>query len=228
MIDIYGPLEVIQFAASYRQINVSLIAETMDDVSTERLMPSMNPMNSSVWPTLPPTHTFENAPVPDVLIIPGGPGMRGPNLNKTLEYIAKTAPKVKHIITICTGSGLAARAGIMNGRKVRIEKKILNLRSANRAQYRQQPTRYPGQVSSDTGRIRRGSDMRAGLKIIRVTHLSGAPLVSHLDLVRDIPLQGAYWYSFGKRNPGCIPQDLLRASPSYSYLGTSTDKDLQI
>ncbi|KAF2649302.1 class I glutamine amidotransferase-like protein [Lophiostoma macrostomum CBS 122681] len=122
MIDIYGPLEVIQFAASYRQINVSLISETMNVVTTERLSSAMNPMNSSVWPTLPPTHTFETAPVPDVLIIPGGPGMRSPDMNRTLKYIAETAPKVKLVITICTGSGLAARAGIMNGRKATTNK----------------------------------------------------------------------------------------------------------
>lgn len=118
LIDIYGPLEVLQFVGTYRQINVSLIAETMDAVKTERTSPAMNPMNSSVWPVLPPTHTFDTAPVPDVLIIPGGPGMRAPDLTRTLKYIAETAPKVKHIITICTGSGLAARAGIMKGRKV--------------------------------------------------------------------------------------------------------------
>ncbi|CAO2654303.1 Nn.00g110360.m01.CDS01 [Neocucurbitaria sp. VM-36] len=82
----------------------------------------MNPLNSTGYPLLPLTHTLETAPELDVLIIPGGPGWRNSDLNATLEYIQKTAPKVKHIITICTGSGLAARAGIMNGRKATTNK----------------------------------------------------------------------------------------------------------
>jgi putative intracellular protease/amidase len=104
-------------AQNYK-INIALISETMEEVTTEPMMAMMNPMNSSVWPRLPPTHTFESAPELDVLIIPGGPGMRSPYLNNTLKYIAETAPTVKQVITICTGSGLAARAGIMNGKKV--------------------------------------------------------------------------------------------------------------
>jgi putative intracellular protease/amidase len=118
MIDIYGPLEVLQAAGRYHKIDFALISETMDLVTTEPMAASMNPMNSSTWPTVAPTHTFETAPELDVLIIPGGAGMRSPYLNKTLKYIKETAPKVKFIITICTGSALAARAGIMDGRKV--------------------------------------------------------------------------------------------------------------
>ncbi|KAF2269138.1 class I glutamine amidotransferase-like protein [Lojkania enalia] len=122
-IDVYGPLDVLQFVAHDHKIEVSLIYENSSNVLTEPLTAMMNPMNSSVWPELPPTHTFETAPKEfDVLIIPGGPGIRSPHINSTLEYIRKTAPNVKHIVTICTGSALAARAGIMNGRKATTNK----------------------------------------------------------------------------------------------------------
>lgn len=101
-IDVYGPTEVIQLLSLQHKIDMAFISETMDPVTTEPLMPTMNAKNSTVWPTLPPTHTFDNAPDLDVLIIPGGPGMRSPYLNNTLKYIAETTPKVKHVITICT------------------------------------------------------------------------------------------------------------------------------
>jgi len=71
---------------------------------------------------LPPTHTFENSPDLDILILAGGPGWRIPTLDATLDFIAKTAPNVKYVLTICTGSALAARAGIMNGRKATTNK----------------------------------------------------------------------------------------------------------
>lgn len=38
------------------------------------------------------------------------------------NYIAKTAPKTKHVLTICTGSGVAAKSGIMDGRRATTNK----------------------------------------------------------------------------------------------------------
>ncbi|KAF3047318.1 hypothetical protein E8E11_000954 [Didymella keratinophila] len=122
LLDVHGPIEVLQFLGGLYQIDIALIAETMDPVTSEPSLAAMNPFNSSVYPVLPPTHTFENAPDLDVLILTGGPGWRNPTLNTTLDFIAKTAPNVKHVLTICTGSALAARTGIMNGRKATTDK----------------------------------------------------------------------------------------------------------
>jgi putative intracellular protease/amidase len=122
LLDVHGPIEILQFLSGLYPIDIALIAETMDPVTSEPSLAAMNPYNSSVYPVLPPTHTFETAPGLDVLILAGGPGWRNPTLNATLDYIAKTAPNVRQILTICTGSALAARAGIMKGRKATTNK----------------------------------------------------------------------------------------------------------
>ncbi|KAJ4352967.1 hypothetical protein N0V95_003760 [Ascochyta clinopodiicola] len=122
LLDVHGPIEILQFLSGLYKIDIALVAETMDPVTSEPSLASMNPFNSSVYPVLPPTHTFATAPELDVLIIAGGPGWRNPALNTTLDYIARTAPNVKQVLTICTGSALAARAGIMNGRKATTNK----------------------------------------------------------------------------------------------------------
>ncbi|KAL6707576.1 hypothetical protein ACN47E_003925 [Coniothyrium glycines] len=122
VLDVHGPVEVLQFVSAAYKTDIAFIAETMEPVTTRPQSAAMNALNSSVYPLLPPTHTFDTAPELDVLIIPGGPGWRNPNLNATLAYIRRTAPKVKQIITICTGSALAARAGIMNGKKATANK----------------------------------------------------------------------------------------------------------
>ena len=119
LLDVTGPLEILGFVAQSHKIDVAFIAETMSPVSSAPQSSAMNVMNSTAWPSITPTHTFKNAPDYEVMIVVGGLGMRAANLNSTLDYIAKNAPKVKHILTICTGSALAARAGIMNGKKVR-------------------------------------------------------------------------------------------------------------
>lgn len=122
IVDVSAPIEVLQFIGGLYKTDIALIASTMDPVTTRPQSAAMNPLNSSVYPLLPPTHTFETAPELDVLIIPGGPGWMNPNLNSTLEYIRKTAPKVKQVITICTGAALAGKSGILNGKKATTNK----------------------------------------------------------------------------------------------------------
>ncbi|KAF2878046.1 DJ-1/PfpI family protein [Massariosphaeria phaeospora] len=126
LLDVFGPLEIISVLAGTYQLQLSLIAETMDPVSTRPLLAAMNRMNSSVFPEVLPTHTIHNAPALDVLLVPGGLGTRSPFINATLAYIKKTAPQVKYVITVCSGSLLAARAGILDGRTATTNKQSWN------------------------------------------------------------------------------------------------------
>ncbi|KAH8903981.1 DJ-1/PfpI family protein [Coniochaeta sp. PMI_546] len=122
--DVFGPLEVLSGISNNHQINLFLLAETLDPILTRPRIVAMNPTNSSVYPTVLPTHTFADAPDLDVLIIPGGMGMRAPDdlLKAELKYITDAYPKVKYIITVCTGSALLARTGILDGRRATTNK----------------------------------------------------------------------------------------------------------
>jgi len=114
-LDIFGPLEAFQGVARRDKLTLYMLAETLDPVSTE---PNMNPANSSFFPSVLPTHTFANAPPIDVLLVPGGGGMRAPaaDIKAHTDFIAKVFPTVSYFLTVCTGSGLAARAGVLDGR----------------------------------------------------------------------------------------------------------------
>ncbi|KAF2703135.1 class I glutamine amidotransferase-like protein [Pleomassaria siparia CBS 279.74] len=114
VIDVYGPLEVLQSLGSLHHIEVSFIAETLEPVSSERLM--VDKLNSTGFPSLTPTHTIHDSPELDVMIVVGGPGMTSNNLNATIDFIREKTPQVKQLITICTGSGLAARSGVLDGK----------------------------------------------------------------------------------------------------------------
>ncbi|KAM4067203.1 DJ-1/PfpI family protein [Hirsutella rhossiliensis] len=117
MIDVFGTLEPLQLMAHLeQQMTLSLIAETLEPVTTETQAPGSNAKGSIFWPKALPNNTFKDDLDLDVLIVPGGPGVRNPDLPAVTEYIAKMFPKVKILITICTGSGLAARAGILDGK----------------------------------------------------------------------------------------------------------------
>lgn len=120
--DVFGPVEVLQLLSHEFRLNLHLLADTLDPVTTEPASSAMNPLNSSFWPAVQPSHTFADNPDLDVLIVPGGPGVRSPNLNSTLDYITRTYPKVKYLITVCTGSGLVAKTGLLNGKRATTNK----------------------------------------------------------------------------------------------------------
>jgi putative intracellular protease/amidase len=78
---------------------------------------------------LVPTHTFEDLPELDVLIIPGGmdyfdpgqPGTGQPNpatVDSIVKFIKQRYPKLQYLITVCTGAGIAGRTGVLDGKRV--------------------------------------------------------------------------------------------------------------
>lgn len=75
-----------------------------------------------------PTHTFDNPPEKiEVLLVPGGGGTRSEaSSGPVIEFIAKIYPSLRYLLTVCTGSGLAARAGVLDGKRATSNKRAWN------------------------------------------------------------------------------------------------------
>lgn len=121
-IDVWGPIQVFKIVARSYHLELAIIAETLDPVSSGPRAPKFNLVNSSFYPSITPTHTLTTAPNLDVLIIPGGGGTREPEMENILKYIRNTYPKVKYLLTVCTGSLLAGRAGVLDGKRATTNK----------------------------------------------------------------------------------------------------------
>ena len=65
-----------------------------------------------------PDHSFADAPAIDLLVVPGGFGTR-PLLedDETLGWIHSVAGRTRHTTSVCTGSLLLARAGLLEGKR---------------------------------------------------------------------------------------------------------------
>jgi transcriptional regulator GlxA family with amidase domain len=104
-------------------MNLSIIASTLDPVSTIPRSAAMNPYNSTFSQSVVPTHTFSTAPDLEVLLVPGGIGTIAPDRNTTVAYIKKAFPKLRYLITVCTGAHLAAEAYVLDGKNVTTTKR---------------------------------------------------------------------------------------------------------
>lgn len=110
--------------AKQRQMNLYLLGETLEPQWSKPVTADLNTQNSSFWYSIAPTHTYTSAPNDiEVLLVPGGPGARYFNITTQLDFIKTTYPKIKYLISICTGAGVVARTGVLDGRNATTNKR---------------------------------------------------------------------------------------------------------
>lgn len=112
-------------------MNLYIIAATLDPVSTRQLAATGDasfrppPTQSPDFGTsILPTHSFATAPALDVLLVPGGQGTRARSeaVFGSIEFIRQRFDSLQYLITVCTGSGLAARSGVLDGKRATTNK----------------------------------------------------------------------------------------------------------
>lgn len=124
-LDVFGPLDALNLFSLQRQLKLSLISQTLDPISTAPRSAAMNPFNSTFSESIVPTHTLDTAPDLDVLLVPGGIGTRSPDpfFDDYLSFIRRRFPKLRYLITVCTGAHIAAKAGVLDGRNATTNKR---------------------------------------------------------------------------------------------------------
>lgn len=123
-LDAFGPLDALNNLSLRYPLKLSIIAPSLDPVSTKPRSQANNPRGSDFSQSIVPTHDFNNAPPLDVLIVPGGLGTREDGIQPVIDFVAKTYPSLKYLITVCTGSSIVARAGILDGKRATSNKAV--------------------------------------------------------------------------------------------------------
>ncbi|KAH7355088.1 class I glutamine amidotransferase-like protein [Rhexocercosporidium sp. MPI-PUGE-AT-0058] len=124
-LDVFGPLDALNVLAFTTKINLTVIADTLEPVTTNKVSWTTSAVGATFGETILPSHTFATAPPLDVLLIPGGLGTRAPGtgLDSTIAFIRERYPTVKYLISVCTGAGVVARAGVLDGKCATTNKK---------------------------------------------------------------------------------------------------------
>ncbi len=107
LLDFCGPFEVFSVAGSLLEehpFQVFTVARTPGQIHTRGNL------------LVQPAYSFENCPLPDILLIPGGLGTR-PLLNEpaAIDWIRVMAGQVELLLSVCTGSLLLGKAGLLDG-----------------------------------------------------------------------------------------------------------------
>ena len=109
VLDTFGPLEM--FGNLQGLIEIVPIAERA------------GPVTSAQGPSVVAAHGFADAPPCDLLLIPGGIGTRTEVDNPVmLDWLRAVVPRAEVMMTVCTGTALPARAGLLDGRRATTNK----------------------------------------------------------------------------------------------------------
>ncbi|MFK0209166.1 DJ-1/PfpI family protein [Agrobacterium sp. NPDC090283] len=102
-LDLTGPYEVF---ASARDTQVDLVWKTVEPVRA----------STGLW--LMPNATYEDAPEYDLICVPGGGGVN-PLLTdeETLDFVRGQAKTARFVTSVCTGSLVLGKAGLLTGKR---------------------------------------------------------------------------------------------------------------
>jgi transcriptional regulator GlxA family with amidase domain len=113
LLDIFGPLEM--FGVLEDHFEIVNVGETRPH------------MASNQGPKVVIEATFEDCGQLDVLLVPGGIGTRKEIDNpRLLGFIREQYPQLEILASICTGAGLLARTGLLDGRKATSNKMVFD------------------------------------------------------------------------------------------------------
>ncbi|KAG5641817.1 hypothetical protein DXG03_004159 [Asterophora parasitica] len=119
-LDAFGPLDALNALSHMFPLNLYIVAATLDPVSTKA--PHTPASRSDFAQSINPTHTFGSVPPLEVLLVPGGLGAVAPEIQSAIDFVAKVHPSLKYLFTVCNGAGIAARAGVLDGKRATTNK----------------------------------------------------------------------------------------------------------
>jgi len=114
---IFDDVEVLDFTGPFEVFAVTdeLADKTLFNVFTVAELPGTVRARNGL--KVVPDHTFESAPAPDLLVVPGGFGTR-PLLKKpsVVDRVRSWSKRAEITASVCTGSLVLAKAGLLDGR----------------------------------------------------------------------------------------------------------------
>ncbi len=105
---IFDGVQIIDYTAPYeifgqQDLNVYTVAASTKAISTS--------MNMSVNPA----YSFQNAPKPYILVVPGGNVDPHVNNPEVIHWIQSQAQQAEYVLSVCNGAFFLAKAGLLDG-----------------------------------------------------------------------------------------------------------------
>jgi transcriptional regulator GlxA family with amidase domain len=106
-------LEIVDFAAPY---GVFSVARRFDpELEAFFVAETLRPVSAQAGFTVLPNYAFNDRPAMDAFLIPGGFGTRAEINNARLHEYIRSLPDTTLLVSVCTGSWIYGRMGLLDG-----------------------------------------------------------------------------------------------------------------
>ncbi|MFG1921789.1 GlxA family transcriptional regulator [Cryptosporangium sp. NPDC048952] len=109
-LDVAGPVDVLasaaRFVGDHEHPPYVIRTATVDG----------EPVRAAGGLRLMPDVALLDAEIPDIVLVPGGPGAADPD-PRILAWLHDRAPRAERVVSVCTGAFLLAGAGLLEGRR---------------------------------------------------------------------------------------------------------------
>ena len=130
---IFDEVEVLDFCGPFEVFSVAGGREGRRPFEVCTVAQEARPITTRGGLSVNPSYTFEACPHADILLVPGGIGTRKQMNNpKLLDWIRERAAEAELVLSVCSGSLVLAKAGLLDGLTVTTHHAALEeLRSAS-------------------------------------------------------------------------------------------------
>jgi len=113
---IFDDVEVLDFAGPFEVFNVAGEVNEPRPFEVYTVARTAEPVKARGGLTIVPHYSIAEMPQPDMLLIPGGLGTR-PLVNdaEIIAWIGAQRQEVERLLSVCTGSLLLGKAGLLDG-----------------------------------------------------------------------------------------------------------------
>jgi len=185
ILDVFGPLQFLSDLSWPFSITLSVIAK---DVGAVHSRPPVHhgpdgmvmDMSGMIDAQIVATHSFQTAPPLDILVVPGGIGdlTLSEQKDRSIEdFIVSRFNATEHVLSVCSGAGFLARAGVLEGRRATATKGTWD----NVTRHGKNITWVPSARWVHDGKIWTSSGVSAGMDMMVafLRHIYGDPVVNN-------------------------------------------------
>jgi transcriptional regulator GlxA family with amidase domain len=162
--------EIVDYAAPH---GVFSVARRFDpDLDAFLIAEALRPVQTQAGFTVLPNYGFNDAPDMDAFLIPGGFGLRQEINNGRLHAFIRALPEKTLLVSVCTGSWIYGRMGLLDGKAATNRKEPDRLEASNMGKV---PIERLAEIAPkcrisrarvvDAGRIISGGGIASGMEV---------------------------------------------------------------
>ncbi len=126
---VFKEVEIVDFAAPH---GVFSVARRFDpELEAFLIADALRPVQAQAGFTVLPNYAFSDRPAMDAFLIPGGFGTRQELHNGRLHDFIRSLPDTTLLVSVCTGSWIYGKMGLLDGRAATNRKEPDRLEASN-------------------------------------------------------------------------------------------------